>query len=420
MPPTAPSAPAPPAAPAAPVKPTGPTPAAPAPPAKPAAPPPKEAFPIERPQSEWMDEVNADIDALADETPRPAPKRVEPPARPAQPKPAVDPKLPAQPQAGAVPPEEPDGGPANIRDLRAVYKEQKAKLQEYEPKIQKLATLEARIKELEGGTGAIPKDVEEKLKAAEQRRDELEKQIAFYDYTASSEYQDNHEKPYVEAWAKARKDLKQIYVETEDGNQRAAVDDDLIELCNMELGPAQVKANAKFGDLADTVMRHRERILDIVEKQDEAKANAKKTAVERAQTQRRQMQQAWQQTNQALSQKYPKTFGKIEDDAEGNALLDKGFALADRLFAPTSETAPKTAEEKLYLDALIRNRVANHDRAMFWLKKARTEITSLKEQLKAFETSEPGGGLGGQPDNGARVYDLDDANAEIDALSRKG
>ena len=347
----APPAPAKPAAPAAPAG--GPKPEA------PAKPDPKQ-IPKEQPPENWMGEAADELDRLAAETtpPKPTakPKSTAKPADDPNKSAAVTPKPGEKPVEVATPVADPDE-PVKINDLRTTYRELKKKVQtEYEPKIQQVATLEARIKELEGANPPEVKVLQEKLTQAEQRRDELEEKIALFDYKQTKEFAEKHQKPYFQQWARARKDLAQISVELENGESRPANDDDLLELLNMPLGPAQIHANKKFGDLADAVMRHRERILDLVEKQDEAISEATQRAVERtkldpveAKAKAERVEKDWTAANTAILEKWPKMFGKIEDDPDGNALLEKGLSLADRLFSPTKETAPKDEAEALRL-----------------------------------------------------------------------
>lgn len=373
-----------------------------------------------------MAEASAELDQLDGAQPPPKPA-----AKPTPPKPGEEPPKPGEgvvPPEGVTPPAEPPE-PVKINDLRTAYGDLKKKVrEEYEPKLQHVATLEARVKELEGTNPPEVSVLQEKLTQAEKRRDELEEKIAFFDYRQSKDFLENFQKPYVAAWARARKDLAQISVELPNGEFRAATDEDLVELANMPLGKAQVEANKKFGDLADAVMRHRERILDLAEKQDEALEKAQQKAAERAKlgpveakARNERVQKDWTEANSAVVTKWPNMFGKRDDDTEGNALLDKGLALADRLFSPTPDNAPKDEADALRLHAVLRQKIANHDRLALWLKKANTRIKELETNLAEYERSNPNGGLGGRPGGGGGTGDyLEDANAELDALDKRG
>jgi len=377
-----------------------------------------------------MGDAAAELDALAADEPPPKPAaKPKATAKPGEepPKPASVAK-PGDKPAEATPPAADPDEPVKINDLRTTYRELKKKVQtEYEPKLQQVATLEARIKELEGANPPEVKILQEKLTAAESRRNELEEKVALFDYRQTSEFLEKHQKPYLQQWARARKDLAEISVELPNGESRVANDQDLVELLNLPLGRAQLEANKKFGDLADAMMRHRERILDLVDKQDEAVAEATKRAMEKtkldpvqAKANAERVAKDWTAANTAIVEKWPKMFGKIDDDPDGNALLEKGLALADRLFSPTPDTQPKNEAEALRLHAMIRQKVANHDRLALWHKRDLATIAELRAALDEYEKSDPNGGLGGGPSGGGTGGFLEDANAELDALDRKG
>lgn len=371
-----------------------------------------------------MQEAAAELDTLSLEGETPEPKKKAAAKEKAVEPPKPDDETPAPGEAPdetpAPPPE-----PTKINDLRTAYSTLKKKVaEEYEPKIKELQTLQARVKELEGSNPPEVSILQEKLSAAEKRRDELEAQIVYVDYSKSKEFHEKFQKPYLEAWQQANADLAELTVENPDGTSRTATQDDLAELANMRLGEARKLANARFGDSADDVMAHRQKIIDLARAQEKALDEAKEKAVEKARlteseqkTQTAEAGAKFQAANDQIVKKWPKMFGKIDGDAEGNTLLEKGLAMADKLFI--KEQQPKTIDEQVQLHALIRQKVANHDRLALWLKKARTQIKELEESLKQYENSDPNGGLGGgstTPDHGTF---LDDANAEIDKLAKE-
>lgn len=350
-------------------------------------------------KSDAKDDSNADIDAAAAVT---------------------------KPDAQAQPAGEKE--PATVPEVRKAYETLKKRVKEdFEPKIQQLQALQARVKELETTAPPEVKTLQERLASAEKRRDELEQEIHFVDYSKSKEFVEKYQQPYVEAWADARKDLAELSVENPDGTVRPATDEDMINIARLPLGEARKLANELFGDSADDVMAHRRRIIDLAAAQSKALATAKTSAAERAKLKETEMRtsserntKVWNEANTALVAKYPKTFGKVEDDPEGNALLEKGFSLADRIFAQTPENTPKTPEEAAHIGALIRHKIANHDRQVLWLKKATAKIKDLETRLAEYEKSDPNGGLDGTgPDASEGKSFLDEVNAEIDAAARK-
>lgn len=418
-PPAAPTAPAAPAAPPAPA-------AAKSQQSQPAQALKPDATPDNRTSSdEALQDVYSEIDALDKPSNEQKPKqpqkaKVEPPKKPDD-----DPHKEADVEPAKA--EATEREPVKLNDLRSAYANLKKKVKdEYEPKAQSVSKLEARIKELEQTNPAELTTLQERLQAAEKRRDELEQQIHFVDYSKSSEFKSKYEDPYKAAWADARKDLAELAVENEDGTTRAASDSDMIQLASMPLGAARKLANSLFGDSADDVMAHRRRIIDLSEAQTRALNEAQTKAVERAKMTDMERRTAseknlklWTEANSAVATKFPKTFGKLDDDPEGNAMLEKGFALADRLFAPTDESRPKTPEEAVKLHALIRHKIANHDRALMWLKSARGRIAELEAAVAQYEKSDPNGGLDGTSESGTGMSFQDEVNAEIDRLERR-
>lgn len=426
--PPAPSAP--PAAPAKPPTPPAAPPAAGAPAAPPAAAPVKApVLPKEPDPADWMGDIGADLDALSEaedakaEGRKPGEKRVDKPAKGKEAPPGKQDDTP--PAAPGTPPEPPE--PTKINDLRSAYSTLKKRVKdELEPKIQ---SLEAKVKETATANPAEIKALQTRLEAAERRRDELETRISELDFQSSKAFEDKYRKPYVQAWNDAMADLKELSVELENGTTRAATQEDLLKLANLPLGEARKLAKQLFGDSADDMMAHRRKIIDLSNAQAAALENARTEAVERAKTMEsdrrtngEKMQGLWKEANSQISAKWPKMFAPVEGDQEGNDLLTKGTAMADRLFAPTEETAPKSPEEAVRLHALMRNKIANHDRLALWLKKARERIKELETNLAEYEGSNPNGGLdgGGAPDGGASRGFLEDVERELDELDKKG
>lgn len=388
-----------------------------------------------------MAEVGADLDALAEEGDakaegrKPGEKRQDRvPAKPVKPaeggtKPPEDGTKP--PESGTKPPEggtkEPEPEPKGLVETRTAYQTLKKKFkEEYEPKLQQVQKLEAKVKELETANPPEMKALQERLEAAEKRNAQLEGDIEFIDFSKSAKFEKEYKLPYRQAWAAALADLEELTVEDEAGNTRKAGEKDLLELANLPLGAARKKANAMFGESADDVMAHRRKVIDLANAQNRALEEARNNATERATTAESTRKansektiKMWTEANAAIVQKWPKMFAPVEGDAEGNALLQKGEAMADRLFSPTDETKPKTPEDAIRLHALIRNKIRNHDRLALWLKNANAKIKELETTLAQYESSEPNGGQGGGPGKGGTKSYMQEAEDEIDELARK-
>lgn len=372
-----------------------------------------------------MGEIGADLDQLSEiesakaEGRKPGEKREDKPVTP-PPKAGTEP-----PKPGTQTPLAEPGEPTKLNDLRSAYSTLKKRVKdEFEPKIQ---TLESKIKELEGQNPPEVKTLQGRLESAEKRRDELEHRIAELDFRSSKVFKDKYEQPYIEAWSDAMTDLKELTVELEDGSTRPAEQKDLIKIANAPLGEARRLAKAMFGESADDIMIHRRKILDLSNAQSKALEDARTEAIERAKTSDVQRKsdleknnRTWAEANDAIVKKWPKMFGQIEGDEEGNALLAKGEAMADRLFSPTDENKPKTIEEAIHLHAMIRNKVRNHDRLALWLKRANEKIKTLEKNLAEYEASNPNGGLGTSPGAGGGKSFLQEAEDEIDAMDKRG
>lgn len=347
---------------------------------------------------------------------------------PAEPAADDDQTPPADGEPVTKPGDKPEGEkePKTNADLRKAYDRANVRIkEELEPKLQKY---EARIKELEEREPQEVEPLRQKLTEIQKRNDELESEIAYVNYSSSKEFKEQYAQPYIDAFQAALSDIKELTVEDADGNDRPATEADLLEIANMDLGDAVKAANAKFGDAAQEVLAHRRVLRELGRKQNKAleEARAKglertKQAQEQAKASSGKMVQMWKQVNQQLETKFPKWFAPEEGDKEGNELLEKGRAMAARMFSPTEETRPKTPEEAVRLHALIYQKAANHDRLALRLKKASARVKELEESLKQYEDSEPQGGrAGGTPRGGGGAGDFGNYEEEIDALDRKG
>lgn len=342
-------------------------------------------------------------------------------------------------------PAAPDVDPAKMgaRDLRKAYESTQKKIkEELQPTIQKLT---ARVRELETAKPEETPALAAKYKSIETRNQELENHIRLIDYQQSQEFKDKYWQPYVEAWEGARGDLAQLTVEMPDGTTRAATDDDIWTLAGLPLGERRTKANAMFGDSADDIMGHVKEIDRLVKVQNKAVKEAKENA--NAMAERQKVQSAeehrvrgklWTDTNKELTERFPHIFAPVEGDEDGNRILDQGHALTDLLFAPHDMTPqerlllPKFVQKDLELNgklsrestvrvhAIIKNKAANHDRMARQLKTIRAELEAAKKTLGEYEASAPETGGRATQRRTESSDPMGDADAELDALDRKG
>lgn len=439
------------------------------PPDKPTTPPPPQETAGERPPSEWMADIEQDFAEMAQ-----APKEPDKPAKPAKsgkaaPKAAKPPEKapddkdtdPSDKTSGVKPPDqiepvkptEPDETiPKKTSDLRLAYEGLKKRVrEEFEPQIQ---TLKSKLTELEKRTPEESEQMLEKVKTLEQRNQELEKLISFVDYRESAEFEKEYATPYREAWNNAVTDFNRLTVRVKGEKDeygevkwttRAATEEDLLRLANMNLSEMDAEAVEMFGPSAARATAHITKLQDLAEKQRQAIENAKTKAVDqrskRKQEQEskiKEMGKAWSDINTSLKQKFPLAYTAEEGNADDKTAFDRGFALADLMFLGGDALTPEqiealpagfreTVKEKkvlspvqvVHLHALARLKMANHDRKIAALKKATARIAELEKALAEYESSEPPVDAGGEPGEKVSRKDwLEQAGDELRAMDK--
>jgi hypothetical protein len=402
---------------------------------------------------DWIGDAGAELDKMADETPRPAPqdrRKAKPEAKEDEPTPTPEPTKPEettqgdevepQPEAEVAPKPE-DVAKMGARDLRKAYEGSQKKIrEELQPKVTKLET---RIKELESAKPEENGALTEKYKSLEKHNQELEAHIKFVDYKKSAEYKQKYWQPLVDAWERARGDMAEIPATMGDGTTRPANDNDMMTLMALPLGERQIKANEMFGDLSNYMMTHAKEILSLSKAEERALKDAEKNAQavsEERTVKAREAHQTriklWDTTNKEIVDKYPAWFAPREGDAEGNKLLAAGQALTAVLFHPDelndAEKAllPKFARDDLAvkgqlsqqsvvrIHALINHKASNHDRIARDMKTLRAQLEAAEKKLGEYEESEPPGPGGSQPSRGLSEY-IDDSDAEIERLAKQ-
>jgi len=283
---------------------------------------------------------------------------------------------------------------------------------ELKERLTKMADVEAASKQIE---------------SIQKRNQELEEEIKYQNYSKSKEYEEKYQKPYEAAWAKAAKELAELEVLDETGTvTRHATSQDLIALANMPLGQARKTATAMFGDSANDVMLHRQRIIDLSDAQREALETARKSGSDR-QEQSSVKQQAvakevgtlWEQFNSEAASKLEYLKPK-EGDNDWNAALTKAQSLVDTAFgqSPIDPNLPPEQRAKIVkAHAAIRNRAIAYSSLKLENTRLRTQIAERDAKLKEYEGSEPGAGNGSK--EGAKAvqpaHPMDRAKARLRA-----
>lgn len=340
------------------------------------------------------------------------------PATPETPKPAEVPDKPAEkpvekpvnkPVEVKADPKPGDKQPVTAPELRKAYETLKA---------------EHAILKKEHETFKTAKPVEdpekkqlsEKVASYEKRLAQLDETLRFTNYEKSEEYKSKYLQPFHDAFAAARKKVASLDVversqEVEDPNTgektakimqkgRPATENDFDQLCSIpDDRQARQYAKQMFGEDAAIAMNHREKVLELNETRQKALDEYQKTGAEREKQhaeltakQRAELSSAWEQTNKAALEKFPAWFAPIAGDVEGNDLLEKGMAMADRAFGDTSKIPPG---DLVKLHAAIRNRAAGFGRQVLLNKRLSAKVTELEKQLKEIQESAPGAGEGG-------------------------
>jgi hypothetical protein len=289
--------------------------------------------------------------------------------------------------------------------LRKYAEEQSSKAKSLEAKLSAASQRLEQLEKMPFDTGKAQADIKERMAALEQQLTEKEEELKLVNYKRSTEYREQFEKPFTEAAQRAYAIVKQLSViESTDGDgnavERPATEQDFVEVYNLPFGKARRLAEKMFGSPVDaaTVMQHWTQVHEMSEKADRAIATHKTAAADHEKAQaahqsveREGIDRMWRLNNEGLAKKYPKWFGEDPEDAEGNRLLKDGFALVDSRWSQDSALTP---QQKVTLDARIRNQAAAFPRMAYLMKKQATEkdarIAALEKELNQFQASQPG------------------------------
>ncbi len=245
-----------------------------------------------------------------------------------------------------------------------------------------------------------------RIESVEARNKELEEEIKYQNYSKSNEFTEKYQKPYEQAWSKAAKELAELEVLDESGAvARRANPQDLIALANMPLGQARRTATAMFGEAANDVMMHRQRIVDLSEAQREALDTARKSGTDREQqwgikqqAVAKEVGTLWQQSNSEAAAKVEFLKPK-EGDNEWNGALTKAQTMVDQAFGRIAEVnnpnlPPEERAKIIKSYSAARNRAIAYSAQKVEIARLRKQLAERDGKLKAYEDSEPGAGNG--------------------------
>lgn len=292
----------------------------------------------------------------------------------------------------------------------------------------RLGKAEAEILELrkQQPTGDA-KELQERVERAESRAKELEKSIAFVDYSQTEEFKKTYQQPYESAWKSAMEELRELTVEDPTNGQARPINaQDMLQIVNAPLAKARQMADELFGPFANDIMAHRNHIRQLFDKQARALEDAKTSGLEKkkqdseAQTKAHQVLQetvtkSWKEANDNIQQdeRYKHLFNPREGDDKWNERLAKGYELVDKAFAESPgnpNMKPEERAEAIRRHAAVRHRAASWGALRGEVERLASENKKLSEELGQYRESEPGLGgdrlpKPGQPGEGGTAKD---------------
>jgi hypothetical protein len=303
----------------------------------------------------------------------------------------------AEPKPG----EKQEEQPKKIGDVRTAYETAKKENQRLQQELES-------IKKGKNQEDPDRKALSEKLEHTSRRNQELEEQLKLTQYEKSEEYKTNFEQPVLDAFDDAVREVTTMRIESAEGD-RSATDQDFIALLKMNTQEAAKAAKEWFGEAASEVMAHRRTVMSLTAKRQKAideyrqKGSEREKEMQAREAQNREKRQKlFTESHKEAVEKFPELFAPEDGDTEGNEVLENGMKLAEAAFAPPKNLPP---EQVVQLHALTKVKAGAFDRMVYRNNKLKEENAQLKEQLKAYEESEPGAGDGGRkPTTGRKSF----------------
>lgn len=367
------------------------------------------AAPVTGLSQDTSDEIDALSGGAPPPAPAPAPAPAAPPPSPAPAAPvnpptpnnapanspsALDdiarltPKGPAKPAPAAPAAGEPENRtPAQLREA---YHRVVAEKEELQRKLQLPPDVDKdpRFKSLAAEREALAKE-----------RDKLAGDIRFVDYTKSPEFHEQHVEPINQAFKQASESFTNLELtDPTTGERRPGTQDDAIELIRIANPIARAKrAREMFGDMAAYATDAIRPVIDGFSKRDQAMKTYKEKGAEieaqrKAQLNeiRGQFETQFDSNLTRVMEEVPELYGRIpetEPDAnEYNTNVARITGLTKAAFRKPDE---------MPVDAWIRVQAAVAARSIGFERMTRnnrvleSEVATLKERLKRYESSEP-------------------------------
>lgn len=279
-----------------------------------------------------------------------------------------------------------------------------------------VATKEKEIAELRkmiGSPEARKSEIAE-LETLRTQNKELLDKIRYVEYQSHPDFTKNYEVPYKDSWKAAMKNVKGVTVATEDGTGgREMTPQDMFDLVVMSNVQANQAAKERYGDLADIVMRERDKIRTAYDARETALESAKTEGAAKIEAEKKARFEAFTAMNakvkaqyDAASEKVAKRkdmaefFQDIDGDEEANNMLREGYAFVDDatkhdVFAEGLSDDERSKIVKKH--AAVRHRAAAFGRARYLLARERAEHAVTKAKLAEFQSTVPNRGSAGTP-----------------------
>lgn len=310
----------------------------------------------------------------------------------------------------------PPGDPKDKKSGWARFREAERNLAEFKKNVAKeKADLEAKLKEAEArASGEFKIDEHPEFKksseartAAEKRAKELEERLKYYDYEQSDEFKQKFYTPYVRTWQESISAIGEMMVPDSNGGTRAATKDDLIAVVQAKSDEEATRiAEEIFGNPTKAALAiwQRRQILAAHKNMEQAKVDFASQASEMRKQSEQQAEAAAieraQKFNQFLTEgveKHPDWFKPVDGDDEGNAVLERGYMIADAIFGgkfidKDGKERELTPDEMINFHASVRNKAGAFDRMVLTNQKLLEKIKSLEDELADYrETAPPDG-----------------------------
>lgn len=354
-----------------------------------------------------LDAALAATGAKPSEPPKDPPKaNPEPKAATPAPKPAPSAKPPeARPEPAKVEPKvEPKGGdtPKSLREAleRAQAKADEA-LASFTASTKEKADALAKVAELELKTKTyedrISKELEpqvQKLSAMEKKLQEKEERLRIRDYMATEEYHEKYVKPIAEIQTEIGELIPELRVQTESGEIPATIEDFNKVLSAPSANEASRLAKKMFGeDISPQLVNLRLRLVSAQRRQQEGLKNAQLEAIEWEKNATAQQMRHQEETRNALMSEIKSRlesdadFKPADDDNEAIGALAEGQKFAESLL----NVDPNLTQKQL-LSKIADAQKSLRKFPLLEVKNRRlaAENAALKEELKQYQSTEPG------------------------------